>query len=210
MSPPSYSTCIFSCCWACVGRGHPAWLWELIWGLGTLSLAAGLFPSPPPTPEPAGWRAVTVSQDNCLSSGSHVVTVGNYDLFHRESTINLGKGREEIREIRITNTLEGIWLIGFLTRRQKRECFVGRNIHINVESLDRTIYFLPSLTDKKFLSFWNLTSSRKLSRFLARQDDLVFWTLPPPTPIYPSPEAHTIPTLPGSSWWAHAICSAGL
>lgn len=117
LPPASYSTCIFSCCWACMGRGHPAWLWEMFWGLGTLNLAAGLFPSPPPTPEPAGWRAVTVSQDNCLSSGSHVVTVGNYDLFHRESTINLGEGGEEIREIRITNTLEGIWLIGFLTRR---------------------------------------------------------------------------------------------
>lgn len=64
---------------------------------------------PSPTPEPAGCRAVTVAfQDNCLSSGSRVVTVGNYDLFHRESTINLGGGGEEIRELRITNTLEGI------------------------------------------------------------------------------------------------------
>ena len=74
------------------GKGYHAWLGGTIQDLGTLNLAAGLFPFPPPTPEPAGWRAVTVSQDRCLSNGSHVVTVSNYDLFHKKSTINLGKG----------------------------------------------------------------------------------------------------------------------
>lgn len=93
MFPPSYSTCIFSCCWACVGRGHPCLTvgddlgpWDPESGCWALSL-------PSLTPEPAGCpETVTVSQDNCLSSGSRVVTVGNYDLFHRESTINLGGG----------------------------------------------------------------------------------------------------------------------
>lgn len=53
------------------------------------------------------------SQDRCLASGSHVVTVGDYDLFHKESTINLGKGEKKIREFRMTKALEGIWLMDF-------------------------------------------------------------------------------------------------
>lgn len=80
-------------------------------------LAAGLFPS---LPSPgASWLTgiELVSQDRCLSSGLHVVTVGNYDLFQKEFAINLSwrRGGRKIRQFRIKKkkTLEGIWLMDF-------------------------------------------------------------------------------------------------
>lgn len=72
-----------------VGGDHHARFWEL---RGALGLCVWLLDSFPLLPSAgASWLTGTelVSQDRCLSSGLHVVTVGNYDLFQKEFAINL-------------------------------------------------------------------------------------------------------------------------
>lgn len=74
------------------GKGDSARLQGMTWVLGTLRLAAWALSLPSPNPRASGMTGADGISGLMPVTCSHAMTVGNYDLFHKESTPNFGKG----------------------------------------------------------------------------------------------------------------------
>lgn len=181
----------------------------MIWALRPQVWLLGSFP-PSSAPELVGWQALMVFQNRWLSSGSPVVTVGKYILFHVRINNKLRQRRKKEYRIYYDKCTWRNLVDGFLTRRQRREYFEGRNKYIGIESLDLE-YSLPPIFDRQAIPVF-LKPSKSLAflgsppDFWARKHNLVLWALS----IYIYPSLKTPFHLNSELCWAHPICSTRL